>query len=175
VTCGIFHVDRRDRASLALDRMEAVRPLVDSYVLALLTQRTLEARGFVETSQGACRLGPRLAAELAGTLAAWRHHVAPVVEQTAHALAESAHARLPLLTPLTRTNQRAARGDHASDRRVHTSSPASAGYRLVKLVHEVVEDGVGFRDLACEYPCEPLAGREISGLGGLLNGCKYAP
>jgi CRISPR/Cas system-associated endonuclease Cas1 len=33
---GIFHVDQRDRASLALDLMEAVRPLVDSYVLALV-------------------------------------------------------------------------------------------------------------------------------------------
>jgi hypothetical protein len=65
--------------------MEAVRPLVDSYVLALLTQRTLSANDFVETRQGACRLMPRLAGELAGTLSAWRHHVAPIVEQTAHA------------------------------------------------------------------------------------------
>jgi hypothetical protein len=68
---GIFHVDQRDRGSLALDLMEAVRPLVDSYVLALLTQRTLSARDFVETRQGACRLKPRLAGQVAETLPAW--------------------------------------------------------------------------------------------------------
>jgi CRISPR-associated endonuclease Cas1 len=128
---GIFHVDQRDRASLALDLMEAGRPLVDSYVLALLTQRTLSAKDFVETRQGACRLMPRLAGELAGTLAAWRHHVAPIVEQTAHALADSSTTRLPLLTPLTRANQRAA-WDSRSPRRTvrqddggHLSLPPS--------------------------------------------------
>ncbi|HEX4033854.1 MAG TPA: CRISPR-associated endonuclease Cas1 [Solirubrobacteraceae bacterium] len=105
---GIFHTDRRDRASLALDLMEAVRPLVDSYVLALITQRTMAASDFVETRQGACRLQPRLARELAMTLSAWRRRTAPVVERSAHALAESSPARLPLLTPLTRANQRAA-------------------------------------------------------------------
>jgi hypothetical protein len=102
---GIFHVDQRDRASLALGLMETVRPLVDSYVLALLTQRTLAAGDFVETRQGACRVQPRLASELAAMLTAWRHHVAPIVEQPAHALADSTTARLPLLTPLTRANQ----------------------------------------------------------------------
>jgi len=115
---GIFHVDQRDRSSLALDLMEAVRPLVDSYVLALLTQRTLRARDFVETRQGACRLTPRLAAELAGTLTAWRRHVAPVVEHGAHVLADGAVGRVPQLTPLTRSNQRAAWDNRAGNRRV---------------------------------------------------------
>jgi len=114
---GVFHVDQRDRASLALDLMEAVRPLVDSYVLALLTQRTLRARDFVETRQGSCRLTPRLAAELAGTLTAWRRHVAPVVEHAAHVLADAAAARVPRLTPLTRANQRAAWDQRAPNAR----------------------------------------------------------
>jgi CRISPR-associated endonuclease Cas1 len=116
---GIFHTDRRDRASLALDLMEGVRPIVDSYVLAVLTQRTLRARDFVETRQGACRLAPKFAAELAETLPAWRRHVGPIVEQTAHALANSTPTRLPLLTPLTRANHRAAWDDRAPSRRVH--------------------------------------------------------
>jgi CRISPR-associated endonuclease Cas1 len=119
---GIFHLDRRDRASLALDLMEAVRPLVDSYVLALLTQRTLTTRDFIETRQGACRLKPRLAGELAETVPAWRHHVAPVVEQAAHALANATDARLPMLTPLTRANHRAAWDKRAPSRHVHQSS-----------------------------------------------------
>ena len=53
---GIFHTDRGDRASLALDLMVAVRPAVDAYLLALLTQRTLSVRDFVETREGACRI-----------------------------------------------------------------------------------------------------------------------
>jgi CRISPR-associated endonuclease Cas1 len=117
---GIFHVDRRDRASLALDLMEAVRPLVDSYVLALVTQRTLAVRDFAETRQGACRLVPKLAGDLAETLPAWRHHVAPIVEQAAHVFAESSRSRLPLLTPLTRTNQLARWDTHTPKRRTHT-------------------------------------------------------
>src|SRR5205823_9999622 len=85
---GIFHTDRRDRASLALDAMESVRPVVDAYVLALLTQRTLAARDFVETRQGSCRLAPRMAAELAETVPAWRTQVAPVVERVAYMFTE---------------------------------------------------------------------------------------
>jgi hypothetical protein len=113
---GIFHTDRRDRASLALDLMEAVRPLADSYILALLTQRTFAPRDFVETRQGNCRLAPRLAAELAETLHSWRNHVAPVVEQAAHDLADSSRARLPRATPLTRSNQRASWDQRAPGR-----------------------------------------------------------
>ena len=124
---GIFHVDQRDRGSLALDLMEPVRPLVDSYVLALLTQRTLAALDFVETRQGACRLKPRLAGELAETLPAWRHHVAPIVEQVAHVLAESTPARLPLLTPLTRDNHRAAWDERKPQRRTHRSRTGGLG------------------------------------------------
>jgi CRISPR associated protein Cas1 len=122
---GIFHVDQRDRASLALDLMEAVRPIVDSYVLALLTQRTLAASDFVETRQGACRIQQRLAAELAATLTAWRKHVAPIVEQTAHALAESATGRVPQLTPLTRANHRAAWDKRSPVRKVRQSAAGS--------------------------------------------------
>lgn len=119
---GIFHLDRRDRGSLSLDLMEAVRPLVDSYTLALLTQRTLAAADFAETRRGACRLKPRLAGELAETITAWRRHIAPIVEQTAHALADSSPARLPLLTPLTRANQRAAWDARAPSSRVRQLS-----------------------------------------------------
>ena len=46
---GIFHTDKRYRASLSLDAMEAVRPVVDAYVLAMLTQRRLSRHDFVET------------------------------------------------------------------------------------------------------------------------------
>jgi CRISPR-associated protein Cas1 len=119
---GIFHTDRRDRASLALDLMEAARPAVDAYLLALLTQRTLSAREFLETREGACRIAPRFAAQLTDTCSVWRSHVAPVVEQTAHTLAKHSPSRQPLLTPLTRRNWKRAWDDRAPDRRQRRSS-----------------------------------------------------
>jgi len=156
---GIFHVDQRDRGSLALDLMEAVRPLVDSYVLALLTQGRLEVRGFVETSQGACRLGPRLAAELAGTLPAWRHHVAPVVEQAAHALAESAQARLPLLTPITRANQRAGWETRTPQHRTREARETS-----LALPRTCDDCGATLRDRRRRY-CENCAAERVARRG----------
>jgi CRISPR-associated endonuclease Cas1 len=118
---GIFHTDRRDRASLALDLMEACRPAVDAYVLALLTQRRLSAREFVETREGACRITPRLAGQLASTGEVWRSHVASVVEQAAHVLAKHARSRVPSRTPLTGAHHRAAWNQRAPDRRQRQS------------------------------------------------------
>jgi CRISPR-associated endonuclease Cas1 len=118
---GIFHTDRRDRASLALDLMEAARPAVDAYVLALLTQRTLSTREFVETREGGCRITPRLAAQLAGTCEVWRSHIAPVVEQAAHTFAGHSPSRVPRLTPLTRSNSKRAWDDRAPNRKQHRS------------------------------------------------------
>jgi CRISPR-associated endonuclease Cas1 len=114
---GIFHTDRRDRASLALDLMEAVRPVVDAYLLALLTERSLSAREFVETRQGACRISPRFAEQLVPTCEVWRNHVGPVVEDVAHMLAEHAPANVPQLTPLTLRNRRRALDGRLPDRR----------------------------------------------------------
>jgi CRISPR-associated endonuclease Cas1 len=114
---GIFHTDRRDRDSFTLDVMEAIRPAGDAYLLALLTQRTLTARDFVETRQGGCRMHPRLAQDLAGTLAGWRKHAAPLAEHVAHAFAQAAPTSVPLLTPLTRRNHRDSWERRAPDRR----------------------------------------------------------
>jgi CRISPR-associated endonuclease Cas1 len=118
---GIFHTDRRDRASLALDLMEAVRPAVDAYLLALLTQRTLSARDFIETREGGCQITPRLAEQLASTCEVWRSHVAPVVEQAAHTLARHARTRQPMITPLTERNRRRRWDERLPDRRQRAS------------------------------------------------------
>lgn len=89
---GIFHVDQRDRDSLALDLMEAVRPLVDGYVLALLTQRTLAASDFVETRRGACRLKPRLASELTVCAVASRDGAARPARRGDHRVGRGQHS-----------------------------------------------------------------------------------
>jgi CRISPR-associated endonuclease Cas1 len=107
-TLGVFHVDRRDRCSLALDLMEAARPVVDAYVLALLTQRTLSIRDVVETRQGGCRLTSRVVDRLVELLPALRVEIAPIAERVAHLLSESADGPVPRLTPLTQANRIAA-------------------------------------------------------------------
>lgn len=105
---GIFHTDRRDRASLALDLMEAIRPTLDAYLLALLTQRTLAAREFVETREGGCRITPRLGEQLADTCETWAREIAPIVEWAANTLAKHAGSKVPARSPLTQARRRAA-------------------------------------------------------------------
>ena len=117
---GIFHTDQRSRASLALDAMEAVRPTVDAYVLALTTQRTLSREDFVETRQGACRLTPGFTARLADTVETWRHHIAPVVEGAALAFAQSTARPVIVASRLTGAQRRAAWDDRSPDRRPRT-------------------------------------------------------
>jgi len=123
---GIFHADREGRASMALDLMEAARPAVDAYLLALLSQRTLSAREFVETRDGGCRITPRLAEQLADTCDIWRSHVAPVVEWAANTLATHARSRVPSRAPLTRAHHRAALDDRLPDRKPRKTHVKSA-------------------------------------------------
>jgi len=118
---GIFHTDQRNRSSLALDAMEAMRPMVDAYVLAMLTQRTLARRDFIETRQGNCRLTPGVAGRLAETVPTWRHHVAPVVEAVAQRLAHDGGTTAAVGAPLTRAHHRAAWHSRAPDRQVRRS------------------------------------------------------
>ncbi len=61
---GIFHVDQDNRDSLAADLMEPIRPIVDRYLLRMLTRRTFAAADFFETNSGVCRLTSSLAKEL---------------------------------------------------------------------------------------------------------------
>jgi hypothetical protein len=102
---------------LALDLMEAARPSVDAYLLALFTQRTLSPREFVETREGGCRIAPRLAEQLSDTCTVWRSHIAPVVEWTANTLAQHATSQVPSRSPLTHAHHRAAWTQRKPDRR----------------------------------------------------------
>lgn len=100
---GLFHADRKARASLALDVMEACRPVVDAYVLALLTERRLRANQFVETRRGNCRLRPTMALDLTKTATTWQEHVAPIVEKVAQTFSDQSARPVKLPTPLTRS------------------------------------------------------------------------
>jgi CRISPR-associated endonuclease Cas1 len=104
---GIFHRDRRDRASLALDLMEAVRPTADARLYALTTDRVLRARDFTETNNGGCRIVPAYAETLTGIIDTFREQIAPIIEAASHRLIRDSHLPIPRTTPLTRANRRA--------------------------------------------------------------------
>lgn len=93
---GIFHVDKRYRDSLAADAMEPLRPVVDRYLLRLITTRSFGLRDFFETRAGVCRITPPLATELAETCVAWRQLARDVAVSIAAILSEdpkTSHAR----------------------------------------------------------------------------------
>ena len=126
---GIFHMDRDHdsaRSALAFDVMEACRPAVDAYVLALITERTLSMDQLGETREGTCRLASTLASELAGTLPFWREQVAPHTERLAHTLQRATRPELaPQATPLTHANLIAALDKRAPGRK-RRRAPAKA-------------------------------------------------
>jgi CRISPR-associated endonuclease Cas1 len=108
--CGLalFHCDEANRASLAADVMEPVRPHVDAFVLNLARTRTFSAKDFAETREGACRLASPLAQELAPTMATWAKLVAPYAEAVARHVARLAKSGLGMAAPIrTATDDRA--------------------------------------------------------------------
>ena len=87
---GIWHIDTAGRDSLALDVLEAIRPNVDRYVFQILTERTFSWRDFHETAQGVCRILAPLTHELAATMPMLASWIAPVAEDVAYAIGDSA-------------------------------------------------------------------------------------
>lgn len=107
---GVLHADQKSRDSLALDVMEAVRPEVDAYVLALLRSSVFLADDFHESRQGVVRILPPLSHRLAETAPHWAKLLAPVVERVARAFADGPGSRVDRLpTHLTQANRSAGR------------------------------------------------------------------
>jgi CRISPR-associated endonuclease Cas1 len=109
---GFFHKDTVNRASLACDLMEAVRPFVDEYVLGWIIRQPLKRSWFFEEHNGNCRLSSELATQLAETSSTWRRHVAPIAEWIAKEIAGTAKARKCFFpaTRLTQNHKRETKG-----------------------------------------------------------------
>jgi CRISPR-associated endonuclease Cas1 len=122
---AIVHADTRGRDSLLLDLMEAVRPSVDGYLLALLRDRVFRAGDLYETQRGNVRLLAPLTHELAETLPKWRRLVAPVAEHVVSQLVKGEPRLKRLPTPLTEANRRAdrARRNGRADAAASTAKP----------------------------------------------------
>ncbi|PYV52746.1 MAG: CRISPR-associated endonuclease Cas1 [Acidobacteria bacterium] len=102
---GVIHVDTRARDSLACDLMEAIRPLVDAYVLDWILSQPLRREWFFERRDGNCRLMAQFASRLAETAQAWSHAVGPVAEWVAQQLWPTSRRRTQSNLPPTRLTQ----------------------------------------------------------------------
>ncbi len=105
---GVLHADAAGRDSLALDVIEPVRPVVDRFVLELLSERMFHKRDFIERSDGHVRVAAPLSHELAATMPTWRRAIAPHAERVAHLLADQVAGKLTTSTPLTNAKATAA-------------------------------------------------------------------
>lgn len=124
---GVLHSDLKARDSLALDVMEPVRPVIDRYVLRVITDRAFRATDFVETRQGNVRVLAPLSHELAATMLDWRTHIGAVTERVAALLVSGgpgSSGRQP--TPLTGANRSAGRGPSARRRPRTSAEPRTA-------------------------------------------------
>lgn len=112
---GLFHADGENRASLALDCMEPVRPFVDYWLLEYLNATAFANRDFTELRDGEVRLTHPLNAHLAHTAALWRRPcetvaawIAAAFRRAAGAAPEMVPARqgqatIAAVTPLAKT------------------------------------------------------------------------
>jgi CRISPR/Cas system-associated endonuclease Cas1 len=85
-TIGLMHADKRYRPSLASDLMEPARPVVDPIALDVLNEHRFGCMDVFETREGVCRLGPRLARQLAEHSRQLREEVGPHAEGLARDL-----------------------------------------------------------------------------------------
>jgi CRISPR-associated endonuclease Cas1 len=111
---GVLHVDTPARDSLACDLMEAIRPLVDAYVLDWILSQPLRREWFFEQRDGNCRLMAPFASRLAETAQVWARAVGPVAEWAARQLWSTSRKRTQSNLPptrLTQTHRRAAKGN----------------------------------------------------------------
>ena len=90
---GFLPADRSERASLACDLMEPVRPAVDAFALSLFRERQFTKDDVFELKDGHCRLLPPLTHELAATASLWAQRVWPVTDAVATVLVSQPRKR----------------------------------------------------------------------------------
>lgn len=102
---GVIHVDVPSRDSFACDLMEAVRPLVDSYLFDWVSREPLRRSWFFEESDGNCRLMGSFAERLSETSVTWGTAVAPVAEWLSRKLWSTLRKPVQQTIPATRLTQ----------------------------------------------------------------------
>ncbi len=128
---GIMHADVKYRASMALDLLEAIRPIVESDALQLLQHRRFRAIDFIETKDGTCRLTESVTHPLTERMDTWAKAIAPVAETVAHMIGAASPTKVRVRTPLTRSNHRTVQAIHAipSSPQIPDSGGTSAPFK----------------------------------------------
>lgn len=111
---GVMHADTRARDSLACDLMEAVRPMVDAFVLGLLGKHTFAKGDFFENADGVCRVTVALTPTLAETAPRWAKALAPVAERVAQLLYDGRYVAAPLPAGLVVSSDAAERQERTT-------------------------------------------------------------
>jgi hypothetical protein len=120
---GILHADLKGRDSMVLDVIEAVRPVVDGYVLDLFKARPLTKADFAEDRRGVLRVLPPLTHRIAEAMPTWALALGPVVEHVATVLSTSSPYDVSVPSVLTRDKHKVA----AARRVAASTSPAGSG------------------------------------------------
>jgi hypothetical protein len=103
---GWSHRDTPYRDSAALDVLEALRPVIDTYLLDLLGTRTFSRKEFVEAPSGHVKLSPLLASLIArDALQHVRASAEPVAEHVARLVGAGASSPVTVRPRLTRTRK----------------------------------------------------------------------
>jgi hypothetical protein len=105
---GILHADLKGRDSMVLDVMEAVRPVVDGYVLDLFRAHPLMKTDFAEDRRGVLRVLPPLSHRIAEAMPTWAQALGPVVEHVARILSTSSPYDVSVPSVLTHDKHKAA-------------------------------------------------------------------
>lgn len=112
---GVLHCDAPNRASLANDLQEILRPKVDSFILNWIQTERFRKADFWEDRNGNCRITSPLARRLCETADTWRRFAAPVAEWVAQVLwnssRNSARGEQVLPTRLTQRRKSEGRGN----------------------------------------------------------------
>jgi CRISPR-associated endonuclease Cas1 len=86
---AISHADRNYAHPMALDLVEAIRPMVEAYVLDLVKSRVFTRTDFAETKNGTCRVLRPLTNELSEQALRWHAHITPVVKEVKNRIMET--------------------------------------------------------------------------------------
>jgi hypothetical protein len=97
-----MHADVKGRDSMVLDVMEAVRPVVDGYVLDMFRVRPLTKADFAEDRRGVLRVLPPLTHRIAEAMPTWAAALGPVVERVSRILSASSPFDVSVPSVLTR-------------------------------------------------------------------------
>jgi CRISPR-associated endonuclease Cas1 len=86
---GVLHSDLPNRASLALDLMEPLRPLVDRWLLDFVAGQGFDQKAFIEYADGRVAISSALKKELSGTALLWKREALPLIEKVAQMFLDS--------------------------------------------------------------------------------------